>query len=85
MVQPNDKSFHQRLFWFMKPDTHWDLNDPGMVRTYVQQILIHGRFEDVQLLLKQLTPQQFRVAFIKLKPFLPRRVSLFWEAFFASH
>lgn len=80
-----DKTFHQRLFWFMKPDTHWDFNNPGMVRTYVQQILTHGRWEDVRLLLRQLSHHQFHETFIKLKPFLPGRVSLFWEAFFASH
>jgi len=80
-----DETFHQRLFWFMKPDTHWDFSDQGMVRTYVQQILTHGRLEDVQLLLKQLPSDQFRETFIKLGPFLPRRVCLFWEAFFASH
>jgi hypothetical protein len=69
----------------MKPDTRWDFNNPGMVRTYVQQILTYGRLEDVRLLLKQLPYPQFHEAFLKLKPFLPRRVSQFWEAFFASH
>ena len=79
-----DPTFRQRFFWFMKTDTRWDFNNPGMTRIYVQQILTHGSLEDVRLLLKQLPYRQFYEVFLKLKPFLPRRVRLFWEAFFVS-
>lgn len=69
----------QRLFWFLKPDQELDLENPGHLDMYVQQVLSHGRDEDVRLLLKRLPRGVFQESFEKVKRFLPKEVRIFWE------
>jgi len=73
------------LFWFLKPDVMLDLDDPGTRRMYVQQVLTHGRTEDVRELLKDIGLEGLHQTFSKIKNFLPKEVKVFWEVFFANH
>ncbi len=77
--------FNPKLFWFAPSNTHWDLSNPAMLRTVSQQVLTHGRLEDVQTLLRQLSRQQFQGIFKKIKRYLPKNVQTFWEAYFGYY
>ena len=77
--------FDQKLFWFAPKESRWDVSNPGMVRTVVQQVLTHGRMKDVEQLLKRIPRQEFRRVFEALKRFLPTPVSSFWEVYFVHH
>ena len=80
-----DNKLNSRLFWFAPGLTRWDLSNPAMLRTVVQQVLTHGRMEEVRMLLNQLPRSQFQNCFEKLKRFLPNNVRTFWEAYFGDH
>lgn len=73
-----------RLFWFFKEGVQLDLADPAMLDLYVQQVVTHGRTEDVRGLLKEVEPDRFSSSLQRLGRFLPREVRMFWEDFLGS-
>lgn len=70
---------NNRLFWYLKDGIEFDLENPSHVDMYVQQILSHGKAEDIQKMIKILTPEVFRESFKRIKRFLRREVRRFWE------
>jgi hypothetical protein len=77
--------FDPKLFWFAPARTQWDPDNPAMLRTIVQQVLTHGRMEDVKILLTNVPRQQFHAVFERIKPFLPKEIRSFWEVYFENH
>jgi len=75
----------KRLFWFLKEGITLDLTEPSPVDMYVQQILSHGRIEEVKDLLKNIDFEQFRQVFLRIKRFLPDEVRMFWEHFIENY
>lgn len=73
-----------RLFWFLKEGTILDLDKPSQLDLYVQQVVTRGRFNDVKLMLKQVSPCRFSESFKRLRHFLPLEVRLFWDDFLAE-
>ncbi len=69
----------RRLFWYLKNGTELDLENLSHLDMYVQQILTHGKAEDIQKMLSLLTPETFRESFGRIKRFLPKEVRRFWE------
>lgn len=69
----------RKLFWYLKNGTELDLENPSHLDMYVQQILTHGKAEDIQKMLSLLTPETFRESFGRIKRFLPKEVRRFWE------
>ena len=80
-----DNSINQNLFWFAPPHVRLDLSNPSMLRTVAQQVLTHGRMEDVRALLRELPRDRFRSVFEQMKMFLPKAVRIFWEEYFGCH
>lgn len=74
----------KRLFWYLKDGTEIDLGNPSNRDMYVQQILSHGKAEDIKKMLSLLTPEAFRYSFKKIKVFLPKEVRIFWEEGFGD-
>lgn len=70
----------RRLFWYLKEGTELDLEDPSHRDMYVQQVLSHGKTEDIKRMIRMLTPETFRESFRRIKRFLPKEVRRFWEA-----
>jgi len=77
--------FNKRLFWFLKDDTRLDLSDPAQLDMYIQQVITHGRSEDIKALFKHIDFAHFKSAFFRLKHFLPFEVTKFWEDFLGSN
>lgn len=75
----------QRLFWFLKEGSSLDLSNPATLDMYIQQVLTHGRAEEVRSLLKTVERRHFIQALTRLNRFLPPEVKAFWEDFVASH
>ena len=75
----------KRLFWFLKDDVKLDLSKPSQLDMYIQQIITHGRTEDIKMLFKNVHLRQFKLAFKKLKHFLPFEVKKFWEDFIGDN
>lgn len=71
----------KRLFWFLKEGITLDLDEPSMLDMYVQQVLTHGRTEDIKVLLKRLDLKQLKESLERVNPFLPDEVREFWEDF----
>lgn len=69
----------RKLFWYLKNGTELDLENLSHLDMYVQQILTHGKAEDIQKMLSLLTPETFRESFGRIKRFLPKEVRRFWE------
>lgn len=69
----------KRLFWYLKDGTELDLGNPSHIDMYVQQILSHGKAEDIRKMLGILTTEAFRESFRRIKRFLPKEVRKFWE------
>lgn len=76
---------NKRLFWFLKENTSLDLSQPAILEMYVQQVLSHGRIEDVKSLLSTIKSEQFKQVFLKIKRFLCWEVRKFWEDFIEHH
>lgn len=72
-------SVEKRLFWYLKNGIELDLENPSHVDMYVQQVLSHGKADDIKKMMKMLTPEVFKESFERIKSFLPREVRLFWE------
>jgi len=70
---------NNRLFWYLKDGIEFDLENPSHVDMYVQQILSHGKAEDIQKMLEILPPEKFRKSFKRIRRFLRREVRRFWE------
>ncbi|MCD6521285.1 hypothetical protein J7K56_00740 [Candidatus Calescamantes bacterium] len=68
-----------RLFWYLKKGTELDLDKPEELDLYVQEILTHGKAEDVKELLQILPFPSLKSSFQRIKNFLPREVKSFWE------
>ncbi len=75
----------KRLFWFLKEDIKLDLSEPSILDMYIQQIITHGRAEDIKTLLRDIGLMRFKEAFLRLKFFLPLEVRKFWEDFFGNN
>jgi hypothetical protein len=73
------------LFWFLKKDAVFDLDDPKARQIYVQQVLSKGREDDIRELFRDIGREEVRIQFEQAKHFLPVEVRLFWENFFADH
>jgi hypothetical protein len=70
----------KRLFWFLKEGTKLDLKNPSHMDMYVQQVLSHGRAEDIKRMIKTVLPKEiFNESFKRIKGFLPKEVRIFWE------
>jgi hypothetical protein len=68
-----------KLFWFLKDGVKLELSDPAQLDMYIQQVITAGRSEDVRTLFKNIGLARFRLAFTRLKHFLPSEVRKFWE------
>ena len=75
----------RRLFWFLKEGASLDLSDRSGLEMYLQQVMTHGRAEDVRAMLKTIHLKQLRGALGRMKRFLPAEVRMFWEDFVGSH
>lgn len=75
----------RRLFWFLRDGVQLDLADPSAADLYVQQVLTHGRVDDVRQLFTRLDEQQFADSFKRVGRFLPREVRQFWEDCLGHH
>ncbi len=73
------------LFWFLKDDIKLDLSDPSILDLYIQQVVTHGRAEDIKSLFKIVGFAKFKETFLRLKFFLPLEVRKFWEDFFGNN
>lgn len=69
----------RRLFWFYKEGIELDLSDKSHLDDYVQQVLTHGRIEDIQELFEIISRSDFIASFDRIKNFLPKHVERFWE------
>jgi len=67
---------NNRLFWYLKDGIEFDLENPSHVDMYVQQILSHGKAEDIQKMLEILPPEKFRKSFKRIRRFLRREAGL---------
>ena len=74
----------KRLFWFFKDGTELDLSQTASLEMYVQQVISHGRAEDIKFLLKNVKIEQLKRVFLNIKQFLSWEVRSFWEDFFAT-
>lgn len=75
----------RRLFWFLRDGVTLDLTEPSMVDLYVQQVLTHGRADDVRQLLARLGEPRLIESFKRVGHFLPKEVRKFWEDFIGHH
>lgn len=75
----------KRLFWFLKEDIRLDLLEPSVLDMYIQQIITHGRTEDIKALFRDIGLMRFKEAFSRLKFFLPLEVQKFWEDFLGNN
>ena len=73
------------LFWFLKEDIEIDLSEPSQLDMYIQQVISRGRTEDIRKLFKNINLTQFKLAFARLKRFLPFEVRKFWEDFLGDN
>lgn len=69
----------KRLFWYLKDGIELDLKDPSLLDMYVQQVLSHGKKEDIRKLMKMIEPDVFKKSFERIKRYLPKEVRSFWE------
>jgi len=69
----------KRLFWYLKEGQEFDLDNPSHVDMYVQQVLTHGRTEDVREMLRVLSSESFLGSFRRVKRYLPKEVRKLWE------
>lgn len=69
----------KRLFWYLKDDVEFDLDDPFQLDMYVQLILSQGKTENIRKLIKTLEPEVFKKSFERIKKYLPKEVRSFWE------
>jgi hypothetical protein len=69
----------KRLFWFLKDNVMLDLSNPAVMDMYIQQVITHGRAEDIRILFSKINLSQFKDAFMRLSRFLPFEVKKFWE------
>ena len=79
-ISPN-----RRLFWFLKDDKRMDHSNPSDLDMYIQQVITHGRTEDIKALFKNIDFLQFKKEFVKLSRFLPWEVRKFWEDAIGDH
>lgn len=77
-------SVENRLFWYFKDGTELDLENLSHVDMYVQQVLTHGRTDDIKELVKILSPEILKESLNRIMRFLPKEVRLFWEAGFGD-
>lgn len=75
----------KRLFWFLKDGVQFDISDPVQLDMYVQQVITHGRSNDIKMLFKNVGLADFKSAFFRLKHFLPLEVRRFWEVFLGNN
>jgi hypothetical protein len=78
-ISPN-----KRLFWFLKDGIELDLDNPSILDMYVQQVITHGKTEDIKYLLKIVEKERLKETLKHLKGFLPIEVEKFWEDFLGS-
>lgn len=69
----------RRLFWFLKDGAEIDLSERSNIDMFVQQILSHGRADDIKKLLHTIGYHEFIESFQRIKNFLPKEVKKFWE------
>ena len=78
-MNPWNVTPERRLFWFLREGVTLDLTEPSMVDLYVQQVLTHGRADDVRQLLARLGEPGLVESFKRVGRFLPVEVRWFWE------
>jgi hypothetical protein len=69
----------KRLCWYFKDGQEFDLDNPGHVDMYVQEVLSQGRVEDIKEMLRVLSPESFLASFGRVKKYLPKEIRIFWE------
>lgn len=69
----------KRLFWYLKDDAELNLEDPSQLDMFVQQVLSHGKAEDIRKLMKVIKPEVLKKSFDRIKRYLPKEVRSFWE------
>jgi hypothetical protein len=69
----------KRLFWYLKDGQEFELDSPGHVDMYVQQVLSRGMAEDIREMLRVLSTESFLASFGRIKKYLPKEVRKFWE------
>lgn len=74
----------KKLFWFLKDKVELDLSKPSILDMYVQQVVTHGKAEDIKYLLKIVNPQKLKESLNHLRGFLPKEVEKFWGDFIGS-
>ena len=72
------------LFWFLKKTAKVDLESPGSLDAYVQQVITRGKTKDIKDLLKNVAPLPLKESISRIKRFLPKEVKMFWEDFIGS-
>ena len=75
----------RKLFWFLKDNVSINLSDPSSLEMYMQQVISHGKTEDIKFLLTHVKSEQLQQTFLKIKRLLPWEVRAFWEDFFANN
>lgn len=75
----------KQLFWFLKDGVNLDLSNPGVLDMYIQQVITRGNTEDVRMLLSKLDLVVISQSIERIKRFIPKEVSSFWEDFVASN
>lgn len=58
-----------------------DISEQSQLDMYIQQVITHGRTEDIRALFKNVTLDKFKTALNRLRHFLPFEVGKFWEDF----
>jgi hypothetical protein len=84
IIEPMKIPAKKRLFWYLKQGQEFDLINPSHVDMYVQQVLTHGRAEDVREMLRVLSSESFLGSFKRIKRYLPKEVRMLWEDGFGS-
>lgn len=69
----------KRLFWFLKDNIKLDLSNPSVLDMYIQQVITHGRADDIRSLFRRIGLLRFKGAFKRLAAFLPFEIKKFWE------
>jgi len=72
-------SVDRKLFWFLKEGHKLDLENPRHLDMYIQQVLMHGKEEEVRRMLHRVSTEDFRQSFERVKKYPPKEVRLFWE------
>lgn len=75
----------KRLFWFLRDGAQLNLSEPAILDMYVQQVVTHGRTQDIKSLFELVSLKQLQAVLSRIGRFIPREVRAFWEDFVADN